>query len=148
MNTLPITLLLADDDMDDCMFFREALEELPVSASLQTVNDGEKLMHRLTDKSIALPDILFLDLNMPLKTGIECLSEIKSIEKLKNLPIIIFSTSLNMEVVNALFDKGANYYIRKPGDFSALKKVIHKALTITNQHNSKQSCRDQFILQP
>src|SRR6187551_1938729 len=103
-------LLLADDDIDDCAFFKDALEELPVSATPLTVNDGVQLMNLLSAKSDNLPDILFLDLNMPRKSGFECLSEIKSIDKLKDLPVIIFSTSLGTEVVDLLYQKGAHYY--------------------------------------
>jgi len=75
MNAVHYNLLLADDDTDDCFFFREALGELPFMSTLTTVNNGVELMNRLTDQSYHLPDILFLDLNMPLKTGIECLME-------------------------------------------------------------------------
>jgi DNA-binding NarL/FixJ family response regulator len=84
---------------------------------------------------------------MPRKSGFECLSEIKLIDKLKHLPVIIFSTSLDMNVVDLLYERGATFYIQKPGDFSKLKKVILNALTVT-QNMVKQPTRDNFILQP
>lgn len=148
MHTTALNLLLADDDMDDCFFFQEALEELIVSAKLTTVNDGVKLMQLLAAKETQLPDALFLDLNMPRKGGFECLSEIKIIDKLMNLPVIIYSTSLNMEVVELLYQKGAHYYIRKPGEFDKLKKVILEAITLISQSKLTQPARDKFILQP
>ena len=148
MNKIPLNLLLADDDLDDCSFFKEALEDLPIDANLTTVNDGVQLINFLSAKSINLPDALFLDLNMPRKTGFECLSEIKLIDKLKNLPVIIFSTSLDIDVVNLLYEKGAHYYIRKPGEFDKLKKVIFEAVTLTSQNKLIQPARDKFILQP
>lgn len=148
MKEIKYNILLADDDSDDCLFFKEALEELPVSASLSTVNDGMQLIDFLSSNSGNLPDALFLDLNMPRKSGIECLTEIKLIEVLKHLPIIIFSTSLDLDVVDSLYEKGATYYIRKPGDFSALKKVIFEAITLTCNTNSKHPSREQFILLP
>src|SRR6187455_1404935 len=114
-------LLLADDDIDDCIFFEYALEELPISTTLFTVNDGIHLMDFLSAKADNLPDVLFLDLNMPRKSGFECLTEIKLIDKLKDLPVIIFSTSLNMEVVDLLYERGAHYYIRKPRHYNDLK---------------------------
>lgn len=142
-------LLLADDDEDDCAFFKEALEELLLPVSLVTVNDGVQLMDFLADKSAAnLPDILFLDLNMPRKNGFECLTEIKKIDRLQKLPVIIFSTSLDMNIVDTVYEKGALYYIRKPGDFSKLKKVIGNALAITAENNFKQPVKEHFILQP
>ncbi|KQO21607.1 transcriptional regulator [Flavobacterium sp. Leaf82] len=142
-------LLLADDDEDDCAFFKEALDELSLPVSLVTVNDGVQLMDFLADHSAEnLPDLLFLDLNMPRKNGSECLKEIKENEELKNLPVIIFSTSLDNEIVDLMYKKGATYYIRKPGEFSKLKKVIENALTTASQNNFKQPLREQFILQP
>ena len=141
-------LLLADDDIDDCTFFEDALEELPISATLLTVNDGVQLMNYLSANSDNLPDALFLDLNMPRKSGFECLSEIKLTDNLKDLPVIIFSTSLDMEVVDLLYRKGAHYYIRKPGQYGKLKKVILEAVTLTLKNKLTQPTRDKFILHP
>ncbi|WP_163400434.1 response regulator [Flavobacterium fluviatile] len=149
MNKQIYNLLLADDDEDDCTFFKEALDDLSFPVTLVTVNDGVELMGFLDEKAINnLPDILFLDLNMPRKNGYECLTEIKEIEELKELPVIVFSTSLDMEIVNTMYDKGALYYIRKPGDFSKLKQVIANALQITSENNFKKPERENFILQP
>ncbi|MFD1602582.1 response regulator [Flavobacterium artemisiae] len=142
-------LLLADDDDDDCDFFKEALDEIPVTANLSMVHDGVQLMERLGNTALNnLPDVVFLDLNMPRKNGLECLAEIKANQKLQNLPVIIFSTSLDSEIVDNLYKKGASYYIRKPGDFSKLKKVIEKALTTASENQFKQPERANFILQP
>jgi len=77
MNLKQLNILLADDDIDDCIFFKEALEEFTIPSNLTTVNDGEQLMQILTDETNQLPNILFLDINMPRKNGFECLSEIK-----------------------------------------------------------------------
>jgi CheY-like chemotaxis protein len=149
MNKQHYNLLLADDDNDDCDFFREALDELSLPVTLVTVNDGVELMEFLEGKSLEdLPDIIFLDMNMPRKNGLECLTEIKRLEELKNLNVIIFSTSLDLGIVDTMYEKGALYYIRKPGDFSKLKKVIATALTITTQPDFKKPERENFILQP
>ncbi|MWB92841.1 response regulator [Flavobacterium sp. GA093] len=149
MNIQNYNLLLADDDHDDCDFFREALDELSLPVTLVTVNDGVELMDFLEDKTAEnLPDILFLDLNMPRKNGFECLMEIKRLEKLKNLHVIIFSTSLDLGIVDTVYEKGALYYIRKPGDFAKLKKVIATAITMTTQPDFKKPERENFILQP
>lgn len=148
MNKHHYNLLLADDDEDDCAFFKEALDELSLPASLVVVNDGVQLMDYLTANSSNLPDMLFLDLNMPRKNGHECLKEIKEIEKLHSLPIIIFSTSLDIEIVDLMYKKGATYYIRKPGEFSKLKKVIGNALNVASENKLKQPVREHFVLQP
>lgn len=147
MNTKCYTILLADED--DCDFFREALEELGTPFSLITVNDGVRLMEFLSGKLAEnLPDILFLDVNMPRKNGFECITEIKKNEKLQHLSIIIFSTSLDRNIVDIMYEKGALNYICKPGDYAELKKVIAKVLGLIGENNLKQPNREQFILQP
>ena len=93
MNLKQLNILLADDDTDDCIFFENALGELLLSTNLTTVHDGEQLMLLLTKNSTENFDVLFLDLNMPRKNGITCLDEIKHTDKLKSIPVIIFSTS-------------------------------------------------------
>ena len=140
-----ITLLLADDDLDDCLFFREALDELPVSASLMTVSDGEQLMRRLK-ASETPPDILFLDLNMPRKNGFECLAEIKDHEKLKSIPVVIYSTSLDKAVVDLLYEKGADRYVQKPGDFKLLKSVIDSAIALVNSNVFVIRSKENFVI--
>ena len=132
MNTKHLNILLADDDLDDCNFFKHALEELSLSAQLITVHDGEELMSYLAENSSRNggTDVLFLDINMPRKNGLECLSEIKRNPKLKELPVVMFSTSNSWDTINMLFKSGSHVYIHKPSDFAQLKQVIHHALPI------------------
>ena len=130
----PLHILLADDDMDDRIFFDKALREIPVVTRLSTVNNGEQLMEWLVANADRLPDVLFLDLSMPRKTGFECLAEIKENEKLKELTVIMLTTSftrgieLEDNLKGTLTRMGAEAYIRKPNDFHDLKQVIHQAL--------------------
>jgi len=134
MNSKFINILLADDDPDDCSFFEKALKAIPVATHFKTVNNGEVLMDYLIENPEHLPDVLFLDLSMPRKTGFECLIEIKEDKRFKALPVVMFSTSftrgieLEQSLMNTLSKIGALDYIRKPGDFEQLKYVIHQAL--------------------
>jgi len=130
MNLKQLNILLADDDTDDCPFFKKALGELLISTNLTTVHDGEQLMQLLTNETNELPDVLFLDLNMPRKNGFECLSEIKQNKKLKDLSLVMLSTSNSKDTISMVFKIGAHVYIHKPGDFAQLKQVIHHALPI------------------
>jgi CheY-like chemotaxis protein len=126
----PLHILLADDDFDDCLIFEEALKELPLPTCFTTVHDGEQLMRNLVRKTKPPVDVLFLDLNMPRKNGYECLVAIKNNADLKDIPVIIFSTTSESDIVAQLFDSGALHYIRKPSDFEKLKSVIRQALQI------------------
>jgi len=145
MNSFKLNLVLADDDKDDCLFFHEALDEIPVATNLVTVNDGVQLMELLL-KEENLPHVLYLDINMPRKNGFTCLNEIKSNEKLKRFPVIIFSTSYNPEIANQLQRQGAKYYIRKPAEFDSLRKVIHKSLKLIMEKPDRQNYGDTFLL--
>jgi CheY-like chemotaxis protein len=146
MNLKHLTILLADDDTDDCVFFKQALGSFPISTSLTVVYDGEQLMQLLSNKTNELPNVLFLDINMPRKNGFECLLEIKLSKKLKLLPVIMFSTSFEQEVVNVLYENGAQYFIRKPSEFSQFKKIIQQSLTLIAQGNISQPTKEKFVL--
>ena len=134
MNVKQLNILLADDDMDDCRFFKEALEALPLTTKLTTVNNGEELMTYLLENTDHQPHVLFLDINMPRKNGFECLSEIKHHDKLKDLPVVMFSTSNAQDKINILFNTGADVYIRKPSNFAQLVQVIHHALPLAAEN--------------
>jgi CheY-like chemotaxis protein len=127
-------LLLADDDTDDCFFFEKALREINIATQLTVVNDGERLMDHLLKNSAQLPDVLFLDLNMPRKSGFECLTEMMENSKLKDIYVVMFSTSYTLDrnyeqsMIDVLYRMGAQDYIRKPGDFTKLKELIHQSL--------------------
>ncbi len=130
----PLHILLADDDIDDRYFFSKALDEIPVVTRLATVNNGELLMEYLAKHENDLPDVLFLDLSMPRKTGFECLAEIKENKKLAKLFVIMFTTSftksidLENNLKKTLISMGAADYICKPTGFDAYKLIIHNAL--------------------
>jgi CheY-like chemotaxis protein len=146
MNDEPIHILLADDDNDDCLLFEEALEELPLATRLSVVNDGEQLMHLLTKETTAFPFVIFLDLNMPRKNGLECLLEIKKNKIIKHIPIIMYSTSGQTELINLFYKHGAQYYIRKPAEFVQLKRVIHQALMLISKEGLRQSIKENFVI--
>ena len=147
MEFASINLLLADDDEDDCQFFKEALEVLPFKSTINVVNDGEQLMRLLSAENTILPDILFLDLNMPRKSGYECLAAIKLIPKLKTLPVVVYSTSIGNDILNLLNDVGANFYIQKPGNFSDLKTLILEAIVLVTQKKTPQTLNETFVIQ-
>jgi CheY-like chemotaxis protein len=140
-----IHVLLADDDEDDRLFFSEAFDEIKIKTKVHLVNDGVELMNQLQDGH-QLPHILFLDLNMPRKNGMECLMEIRQNERLKDIPVAIYSTSSSEEDIEETFVKGANVYIKKPSDFGALKKILEEVITINWQYHTSGLNRDIYLL--
>ena len=147
-----VDIVLADDDSDDCLLFKDALAEFDVPTHLTTLGNGAELMTFL-GKADLLPDIIFLDLNMPRKNGYECLMEIKQSIKLKLLPVIIFSTSFEPQVVELVYNQGAIHYICKPNEYSKLVSVVHYAIAVVTQPLAgerelyKQLMKD-FVLLP
>lgn len=146
MNKEYIHILLADDDEDDRLFFTDAFSELKISTKVSTFNDGVELMNYLNDPESVLPNILFLDLNMPKKNGIECLHEIKSNPRFDDIAIAIYSTSSSEEDIEETFVLGANIYIKKPSDFASLKKILSDVVSINWQYHTSGLNKDNFLL--
>lgn len=142
---MSLQVLLADDDTDDRYFFEIILRAFPSPTQLVMVEDGEKLMRYLSENSKNLPDVLFLDLNMPKKNGSECLSEIKGNPKLQRLPVIMYSTSVHNDVADQLYAKGAHYYFRKT-DMIEIQNVLHHVLSLLVKNNFARPARDKFVL--
>ena len=141
-----IQIILADDDQDDRDFFSDAFDELKIKTKVSLFNDGQQLMDYLLIESSVLPQILFLDLNMPFKSGIECLHEIKSIDRLKDIAIAIYSTSASDEDIEETFINGANIYIKKPSEFETLKKILGNIVTINWQYQTSGLNKDNYLL--
>lgn len=141
-----IYVLLADDDEEDRLFFKEAFEIIKIKTVVKTVNDGIELMNHLTQNGNVLPNILFLDLNMPRKSGMECLVEIKNLDHLKEMAVAIYSTSASEHDIEDAFVKGANVYIKKPNDFGALRKLLEEVITMNWHYQTSGLNRDSFLL--
>jgi CheY-like chemotaxis protein len=146
MQNEPIYVLLADDDEDDRLFFSDAIKELKMDTIVNVVKDGQELIDHLLQADAILPHVLFLDLNMPIKTGLECLKEIKNIERLKNIAVAIYSTSGSEKDIEESFVRGANVYIKKPDSFTSLKKVLSEVITVNWQYQTSGLNRDNFLL--
>src|SRR5690606_27515539 len=110
----PVHILLADDDEDDRNFFNDAINDLKIANKLTVFKNGKDLMDYLENPDSILPDTLFLDLNMPCKTGNEFLKAIRLTPRFKNISIDIYSTSSSENDIEETFVGGANIYIKQP----------------------------------
>jgi CheY-like chemotaxis protein len=125
----PLTILLADDDPDDRLLVKEAFEENHLLNPLHTVEDGEELMDYLYKRGqfagyATRPSLILLDLNMPRKSGIEALQEIKSDASLRTIPVIVLTTSKAEEDILRTYDLGVNSFIVKPVTFDSLVDLV------------------------
>ena len=120
-----LNILQIDDDSDDCEFFQQALVEVS-SAAYMALHNPIEALQKLIDKEVR-PDLIFLDINMPLMSGIEFLAEIKKRDVIKNIPVIIFSTAPISSQLAKILD--AKDYLTKPSDFNDLKVILKGILS-------------------
>jgi CheY-like chemotaxis protein len=131
---------LADDDKDDCELFEDVLKQIIPLASLTIIPNGEVLMNMLTPAT--KPDMLFLDINMPCKDGMDCLVEIRAQRHFSRLPIVIFSSTQQSKFIDSAYGYGANLFYSKPTSFNELiaglsnlfKMNWNDPFTITSDH--------------
>lgn len=137
-----LRVLLADDDADDRDFFVDAVSEVAPNVKVETVNNGEQLINHLLNAT-ALPHIIFLDLNMPVKDGQECLGDIRKNDRLSKIPIVIYSTSASKEHIDQTYNCGASLYVRKPDSFTDLKSIAKKIFSL-NWTNYTRPTKENF----
>ncbi|MDZ7808771.1 MAG: response regulator [Gracilimonas sp.] len=142
----PLRVLLTDDDEDDRLIFKEILNEMDKDIIVDMVNDGKQLMDFLKTESNLLPHIIFLDLNLPNMSGIECLKKIRGNEKYSDISIAIYSTSTSKKDIDDTFSNGANIYITKPGAYNELKDVLRKSLTAVSLNRDSEFDKSNFVL--
>ncbi|GEO07589.1 response regulator [Segetibacter aerophilus] len=144
MNSSSINILIADDDNDDAQLLSEAILNILPSGKCSHVVDGIAALRHI--KTNVEPDLVFLDLNMPLKNGINCLKDIYNLDLLPNTPIVIYSTSKNIKDIEDAYKYGASFYIVKPASFKELCKIIKLAITILGKPKSERVEKSNFVL--
>ncbi|MBO0591563.1 response regulator [Cellulophaga sp. E16_2] len=141
-----LNIALADDDEDDRLLFKDAIEEIKIKTKLSLFTNGKELMDYLLLPNVILPEVIFLDLNMPIKNGMQCLKEIREHAKLCDLSVAIYSTSSSERDIEETFVNGANVYINKPNSFGELRTVIEKVLQLNWQYQTSALNRENFLL--
>jgi len=127
----PITILMADDDEEDCALTKEAMTDARLANEMRFVSDGEELMDYLHKRGkydngneAPRPGVILLDLNMPKKDGREALAEIKSDPDLRRIPVCVLTTSSDEEDIFRTYDLGVNSFMTKPVTFAGLVEVL------------------------
>lgn len=121
------SVILADDDSDDHLVFENALHEVAPAIKLYPVTNGLELMSLLQH---FIPDLVFLDLDMPYKNGLECMKEIRSITATRNLPIVVFSSTNRANNIEVAYEMGAHLFFVKPSTYKELFQSIKKILSM------------------
>jgi DNA-binding response OmpR family regulator len=134
------SILLAEDNLEHCFFFRKALQEIAPDIQFSEVHDGDKLIALLESY---LPDLLFLDLSMPCKNGVQCIQEIRENRIYDSLPIVVFTVSSQHNSIQASYGFGANLYMIKPESYELLVSSL-KAILSMNWNDAKSITEKHF----
>jgi CheY-like chemotaxis protein len=143
MNKL-LNILIADDDSDDIAFLSEAVEVVLPLANIVAVKDGVAALRYI--KTSAPPDIIFLDLNMPLKNGLEVLKDVYNHELLTHTPIVIYSTSNKLKDIDEAYNCNASFYLIKPASFKELSRIIKAVLAYLLDGKNERVGKTDFVL--
>lgn len=122
------TFALADDDRDEADLFAEALLEIAPEIRIETASNGQELLDKMKSGDFNFPDIIFLDINMPQMNGWDCLTELKKNGELREVPVIMYSTSSNIQDKAKAAKLGASYFYTKPDNFQDLKKFLNNLI--------------------
>ena len=142
----PCLILLADDDENDRFLFKDAIEQLDLKITLKMHSNGCELLDHLKNKKNPLPDFIFLDLHMHLKNGFEVLDELRADDRLKNLCVIIYSTSSTLEDIQVTLDKGANLYFSKSSTFQELVNRLKRIFAMDWDKFNSDVQLEKFVL--
>jgi len=121
------SILLIEDDKDDQLFFTECLEKIENATLFDIANNGREALDKL-EKSINLPDMIFMDINMPLMNGLNCLTEINKDPRTKNIPVVMLST--DAEQAEQARTRGAKAFKKKPGSFAILQSRVEQLINL------------------
>jgi CheY-like chemotaxis protein len=136
-------LLFVDDDSDESYLFNEALEHSGLNIELSRAKDGNALLEYLQNEP--LPDMVFIDLNMPYKDGLEALTEIRRNPKFDKLPLVIYSTTRNNSHIDSSYLNGASLFVVKPNTFDGMVQIVKKVCTI-DWANFSTPKREEFLI--
>jgi len=139
----PIRILLIEDDIDDFMFFRDALTEAELEVDLKIATRCTNIMEVLEKDQ--LPDIIFLDLHMPMVSGNECLKTIRNVSSLNHIPVVIYSTSASSFDIDDTFAGGANLYFTKPSSFQLLVTALKNIILTDWRSQTSEKNRQNFV---
>ena len=146
MTEKTIHILLVDDNLNEHFFFKHALVQIARPVKFEALEGGLELIAHFKEESNPLPDILFLDINMPLKNGKECLSMLRADERFDSVPIVMYSTSDAQRDIDETYALGADLYVRKPNGIEALRAMISSVIFIYDKNELKRSAKENYLL--
>ena len=130
-------IFLIDDDPEDCELFYEAVREVGSDFQCAHASDGKEGLSLLQNNPVRLPDFIFLDINMPAMNGKECLMHLKQHDKLRSIPVIMYSTTSNANEIKSFYNLGAHDFLIKPHNFSRLVEALRSIILANGKSESQ-----------
>jgi CheY-like chemotaxis protein len=136
-------VLLAEDDPDDVLIFELAIKELPFPLVLRLAENGDMLFVMINQM---IPDIIFLDINMPCKDGVTCIKEIRKNESLHHVPVIMYTSLKSVEYINQCYENGANFFLIKANSIHELAEKLEKIFSVDWKSYMYYPPKNQFVM--
>ncbi|WET48876.1 response regulator [Chryseobacterium indologenes] len=146
MNKEFLNVIVADNDENTLIFFKNIFKELKISIKVQCFTNGKDMMEYLNNIDAVVPEIVFIKYTIPGKESMECIDEIKANPKFSNMVTAIYAEEISESEIEETFVNGNNIFMRKPSDFETLKKVLTEVITINWQYHTSGLNKDNFIL--
>ncbi len=140
------SIYLADDDADDREIFKQAVTEVCPDMELTCASDGSALIKKLHTNVPPLPDIIFLDINMPIMNGHDAIATLKKESAFNNIPIVVYSTSGAAKDIDAMYNAGADFFITKPLNYTGIKSLIQKICVMDFGEGYTRPAKENFLL--
>jgi len=142
----PIKILLADDNANEYIFFKHALSKVNTPIEIRSLKGGVELLDYLSAPESQLPDIFFLDINMPMKNGKDCLASIRDSDKYRHLPVVMYSTSDTRSDIDESYELDADLYLVKPAELDDLRLLLTYVIDKYQKNELKRPERSDFVL--
>lgn len=146
MNKEYLNVILADSDEENQIVFKSIFKDLKIDVRIQNMYNGADLLEYLNNDESLVPEILFMNYDIPGKNSLECLEEIKMDFRFSNMTVAAYSDHLSEEETEGFFIKGGNVFINKPVEYKALKKVLSEVIAISWQYHTSGLNKDNFIM--
>ncbi|PIF44433.1 CheY-like chemotaxis protein [Chryseobacterium sp. 52] len=146
MNKEYLNVIAADDDEGNIIFFKNIFKGLKIGVKSQCFSGGEDLMKYLTSNGAIIPEIVFIKYDIPGKSCMECVEEIKSDSRFSNIVIAVYTDQISEIEIEEIFVSGANIFMRKPETYEGLKKSLTEIITINWQYHTSGLNKDNFIM--
>jgi len=140
-----MTIFIADDDKDDLDFFIDAMFEVDTNVEVVAFSSGSALLESLGNDTNKIPDAIFIDLNMPILSGVECVQKIRQNKRFEDIPIVVYSTSFATNTAETLREIGTTLFIQKPSSFSLLKSILERSISAVTTNQGEIGSEIDFI---